>query len=342
MNYLKLLCLWCILLLFALTTGICDATIRWKMASVAPEGTAYAVYFKKNYTNTIKQITNGEVVMDWYQGCVMGDEEDYLAKIRINQLQGAVMSTGGTLMVCPQMAVLQLPFLFNDFDEVAYVRDKMRSIFSKIIIKNGYKLIMFADQDFDQIYSTKYPMNKIEDFAKCKVVNHAGFMENRILKALGASPIILGIPEVASATRSGIINTCLCPPLWTLGTQLYTIKRYVNTYKWRYSPAFIVVSRKAWDIVPEKYKLAINKKLPDLENNFNKKMLQQNTKALKAMIQYGLEEVTMTPQQVDEFRKRLLPLWDELAGKRFPVELLDEIKIHLKNYRLNKKQIGFK
>jgi len=305
----------------------------WKMADVVPGGVGYASFVDKVFAPKIIEVTQGEVNQDWYHGSIMGDEEDYLAKMRINQLQGSIMSVGGTLMVCPEMSVLQLPFLFNDLKEVKYVREKMRKIFSDIVKKNGFKMLMMVDQDFDQIYSTKYQMNTSADFIKSKFVAHAGFVEFKMLKALGVSPIPLGVPEVASATRSGVIDTCICPSLWTLGTQLYTIDKYVNTLKWRYSPGMVILSSNVWDNLPEKHQKAIDAVLPEMEERFNVMSANDNKKALKAMINYGLKEVKMSTKQINDFKNKLLPVWDDLSGKKFPAELLDEVKMHLKQYR---------
>jgi len=314
-----------------------DAKYLWKMATVAPDGVGYTIYTNKVFTKKIKEVTNKEVLVNWYHGCIMGDEEDYLAKMRINQLQGCGVSAGGILMISPEMSVLQLPFLFNDFSEVDYIKNKMRNKFTLLLRKRGFKALMLIHQDFDQIYSTKYKMATLADFKKSKFVNHAGFIEHMAIKALGASPIPLGIPEVASATRSGVIDTCICPPMWTLGTQLYTIDKYVNTLKWKYSNGVFVLSNRAWDSLPEKHKIAINNVLPELEAGFNDIAINSNIKALKAMINYGMKEVVLTPDQVEKFRKRLLPLWDTLVGKKFSKDVLDEILVHLKDYRTQKK-----
>jgi len=336
MKVLKICLIASILFSITIESKICNAKFIWKMADVAPDGIGYSIYLGKTFSNKIKEVTNNEVILKWYHGCIMGDEEDYIAKIRINQLQGAGLSTGGCLMICPEFSVLQLPFLFKDFDEVAYIRQKMRLKFSEMVAKNGFKMLLMIDQDFDQIYSTKYPMTSPKDFRKSKFVTHAGFLEYKMVKALGASPIPMGLPEIASAMRSGVIDTGIWPPLWNLGTQLYTMTKYVNALKWRYSPGLGIISLKEWNKLPEKHKIAINKELRQLEIDMNKMCSNSNSKAYKAMIDYGhLKEVTMKDDQIAEFKKRLLPIWNEVKGKKFPAKLLDEIIFNLNEYRNN-------
>jgi len=340
MNGLKTIFIIFSLLAFIFEHEICIAGTTtkpkyiWKMADVAPDGVGYSIYLGKTFSNKINKVTNGDIRLIWYHGCIMGDEEDYIAKIRINQLQGAGLSTGGCLMICPEFSVLQLPFLFKNFDEVDYIRIMMRPKFSEMVTKNGFKMLLLVDQDFDQIYSTKYEMKTHEDFKNSKFVTHAGFLEYKMVKALGASPIPLGFPEIASAMRAGVIDAGIWPPLWNLGTQLYTLTKHVNPLKWRYSPGIGIVSLKAWNKLPEKHKIAINKVLRQLEVGLNTMSSRSNSKAYKAMIDYGhLKEVVMSKDEIEEFKKNLMPIWNEVSGKKFPKKLLDEVIFHLNTYR---------
>ncbi|MDY6857263.1 MAG: hypothetical protein SWO11_21685 [Thermodesulfobacteriota bacterium] len=55
----------------------------------------------------------------------MGNDEDYIAKMGIDQLQSAGMSSSGTVITCPYIAVFQLPFFIEGFVEVEYSRKKI-------------------------------------------------------------------------------------------------------------------------------------------------------------------------------------------------------------------------
>lgn len=107
----------------------------WKMATHAPKGISYALYIDDYVSPALKRVTEGNVAFDWYYGGIMGDDEDWLAKIKIGQLHGAGIDGHGTKLFCPPMAVLNLPFLFNNVDEVAYVKKNLRLKFNKLFEK---------------------------------------------------------------------------------------------------------------------------------------------------------------------------------------------------------------
>ena len=299
----------------------------------------FSKILKEKMLGPLDEITEGTVAVEIYWGGCMGDEEDYIAKMRIDQLQGAAFSGAGVFMCCPALSVLALPFLFNDFDEVDYIKAKMRPKICKLLEKSGYKMLGMAHVDFDQIYSTKYEMRTLEDFEKSKILTWYGPMEHEVLTALGASPIPVNVPEVITSMRSGVCNAAISPAFWWVGAQLYTFTKYFNPLPVRYSPGMGVVTLKAWDRLSKKARANYKKALPriiELENYGCKFIRDLNVQCLESFRKYGLKEVKMTPEEIDIFREKTKPVWDKLTGKVFPKEILDEILVHLKKFRARK------
>jgi len=182
-----------------------------KMGTLAPDGVGWAALIKTMVNPGILKATNGLIKLDWYYGGTMGDDQDILAKMRNGQLQGAGFSGWGIVMACPEMALMELPFMFENYDEVEYVYFKLRPRINQWFEKRGYHLVLLAEQDFDQIYSTKIPIKTLDDFKNSRVLTWYGPMEERILKALSASPLPIRVPEVAASIRTGSMR-CLYQP----------------------------------------------------------------------------------------------------------------------------------
>ena len=308
----------------------------WKVATHAPKGISYALYIEEYVDPLIERVTEGNVALDWYYGGIMGDDEDWLAKIKIGQLHGAGFDGHGTKIFCPPMAVLDLPFLFNNVDEVAYVKKKLRPKFNKLFEEQGFVLVLLIDQGnegFDEIYSLKRPIRTPEDFAKTRFVTYSGVVEAEILKALGSSPIPLNVPEIVASIRSGICDGLIAPAVWYVGAQLYTITKYVTPVRLRYAPGGLTIALDAWNKIPEGYQTRLMEGLLGVEERVNKDGWDSSKKCYKAMVKYGLKEVRLTPDEIEVLKKKTRPVWDKLAGKEFPRELLDEVIGYLDEYR---------
>ena len=165
------------------------ALVVWKTATMAPKGIGYSQLFEEILLPEIEKQTKGDLYLKIYWGGVMGDDKQVLKKMRINQLQGAGLSGQGTFELSNEIAVLGLPFMFNNYEEIDYVKTKMIDTFDSIVREeSGFKVLQWLDQDFDQIYSSKYPMDLVENFSKVRFITWYGSLEGKVLEKLGRQP----------------------------------------------------------------------------------------------------------------------------------------------------------
>ncbi|MFP4475003.1 MAG: TRAP transporter substrate-binding protein DctP [Desulfatibacillaceae bacterium] len=322
------------LLLFA-ATGAMAAT-QWKFATLAPKNVGWANQFRELIIPWANEATGGEVFFKVYWGGIMGNDDDYLKKMRIGQIEGAGMTGRGANLACHEFSVIGLPFLFENYEEVDYVRGKMYSTFDEYFASHGYKLVMWIDQDFDQFYSTKWKFDNLGDFARARIVTWYGPQEAAMLQALGATPISVGVPEVSTTVRTGVADTNIAPSIWQVGSQLYATSRYVNTMKIRYSPAVIMVSREAWNSLSEKHKKAMDATRQELGARFCAGIRKDNAACLQAMLEYGVRKVELTPEELAPIRERALTVYDDFSGSLYPPDLLEEVQRHLREFRDNR------
>ncbi|MEW5734870.1 MAG: TRAP transporter substrate-binding protein DctP [Thermodesulfobacteriota bacterium] len=305
----------------------------WKMATLAPKGVGWAIHVNNLLLPWVKKMSNGEVYIKIYWGGVMGDEDAAIKKMSIGQLQGGGFSGQGATMLCPEFAVFELPFLFNDYGEVDYIKDTMTESMDKQMEKYGVKFLMWGDQDFDQIYSTRWPLNKLDEFRKAKFFTWYGELEAEVFKKLGVVPITIDVPEAPTAVRQGIADSAIAPSIFMVGTQMYNIVKYVNPVKIRYSPGPIVVTLAAYNELPPAYKETFSKDRYNLVKEFCKLARIDNQKCLDAMIKYGVKKVEMSPDELAKMKSLTRPVWDEMAGKLYPKSLLEEVQSRLAEYR---------
>jgi len=309
-----------------------------KIGTLAPKGVGWTSLLKTWFTDGILKATNGRVVLDWYYGGSMGDDQDIIAKMRNGQLQGAGFTGYGMVMGCPEMALIELPFLFDSYDEVEYVYSKLRPRMSQWFEKRGNHLVLLVEQDFDQLYSIKHEIKTPEDFKDSKFLTWYGPLEEKTLKALGASPLPIRVPEASASIHSGVCNAFLSPAFWAIGAQMYTSMKYINTVHLRYSPASVVISLTAWNQLPNEDQVTIDNFVASIEKEFRWKVRASNQNCIEAMVKYGMKKTKMTTAEIDVFKKRVLPVWDEFIGKYYSKAELEEVKGYLAEFRSKNKK----
>lgn len=309
----------------------------WKTATLAPDGIGWAKHMKDLIFPEMEKSTKGELQVKTYWGGVMGDEEDYIKKIRIGQLQGAGLSAQGSAQACPDIQVLELPFLFNNYNEVDYLRVKLSNTFDALYKDQGFFLVGWIDQDFDQIYSSKYPMDTLEDFHKSRFITWYGPMEVDMLHALGAEPYPVNVPELSAAIRQGVANASIGPAVWVVGAQLYSTIKYVNPVKIRYSPATIIITMEAWESLPMEYRKDFYMQRLELGWRYCNLVRKDNAKFLQAMIDYGVKEVKMEPASFAEVKEKAMSIWPQEVGKLFDRRIYEEVVNYLAEFRAGKR-----
>lgn len=307
--------------------------IRWKLATLAPKGVGWAQHIEHVLLPAIDQATDNALQMKWYWGGIMGDDEDFIKKMRINQLQGMGFSGQGITIACPAMAVIELPFLFENADEVDHIKNTMRSDFDALLADSGFVLLHWVDQDFDQIYSVQMPFDSVEDFKHSKFLTWYGPLEEKLLARLGASPIPVNVPEVATSVRQGIVDSMVAPAIWMVGSQMYGVVKFINPVHIRYSPAGLLVTLDAWEGLEGKHREEILKSRTATENKFNVGLRSDNKKAIEAMVKYGVHLVEMKPDDLADLKKSAVGVWDEVTGDLFPEELLEKMLSELDDFR---------
>ncbi len=298
----------------------------WKAATLAPKRVGWSNQVAEILIPAIEKASNGDLGIKIYWGGIMGDDENVIKKMRDGTLQVAGFAAQGAVLACPEIAVVSLPFMFNSYQEVDYIREKAAE-------QGGFVLFLWIDQDFDQLYSINKPISSLSEFKGVRFVQWYGILEERLLLKLGAKPVPVDVPDISHSMRTGKTEALLGPALWMVGAQMYSVTKYINLAKMRYSPALIMTTTQSWNSVPKAYTGRLWKQRMDICREFVISTRKDNEAALKAMLEYGVIEAGFSPEQMKIMRKETAPIWDEMKGVLYPGQVLEELQDNLARYR---------
>lgn len=216
-----------------------------KFATVAPTGTpwwALAQRFKKYVT---KQ-TDGKVKLQMFGGGALGAEGPTLKSTR----KGGLGGWGGSAsMSASALQCLELPYLFSDSKTAQKTLGTVRQEIHDILMDNDLKLVMFAENGY-RSFGANAAIMKPSDLKGMKMRSQESQVYLDMYKALGASPVQMGITEVLSALQTGVIDGYDNTKLFAFAAALYMATSDWSAVKINYQPAVIALSRKAWEGLP--------------------------------------------------------------------------------------------
>ena len=267
-----------------------------------------------------------------------GGETDMARRMRIGQLQGALLSVVGLREIEPSIAALQsMPLLFRSWDEVDYVRDKMRPGMEKKFLEKGFVVLAWGDAGWVRFFSKESAVRP-DDYKKMKFFAWAGEHEQQeIMKSLGYTPVPLETSDILPSIQTGMINAVPATPYFALASQVYNTAPHMLDINWAPIVGALVVTKKSWDEMSPTTQEAVRAAGLKAGAQMRSKARQEVDEAVEAMKKRGLQVHTPTPEQMKEWTELADKLYPRIRGKMVPAETFDEVFALLKAYRAGKR-----
>lgn len=334
-NFTKFLCLGLSLLLFIIVTEnayASKAKYIFKVASLAPEGSVWAKRFR-GFTDEVTEKSNGEIGFKIYAGGVMGDDRAMYRKMRVGQLNGGGFTMTGISEVVPDFRVLGIPFLFNSYDEVDQVKEKLMPRFEAEFDKHDLVLMALSEVGFVYTMSTM-PITTLAELKQSKPwVPEGDPISQVLLETVGVTPIPLSIPDVLTSLQTGLINTTFNSYYGSIVLQWFTRISYITDIPFAYAYGAFILDKKTFSKLPPQYaemmKTVAKHHFDKLLNDTRK----SNEEAKQVLIENGITFVEPTPIT----RKELQNTYREMAVEKmlnsaFSKSIYSEAKTYLDDY----------
>jgi len=192
-----------------------------RIATLAPRQSGLGVAFQE-LRKQLKERTDGQVELKMYHGGVAGDEMTVVRKMRVGQLDGALLTSTGLGALVPQVLVLQAPGLITNYPVLDDVREKLGPAFEELFDKAGYELISWGDSGQVRIFST-HKIQHPNDLRNVRPWVWRGSPTMKaFIEAAGANGVTMGLPEVFSALQTGMVDTVIASSIGVLAFQWHT------------------------------------------------------------------------------------------------------------------------
>ena len=192
-----------------------------RIATLAPRQSGLGKAFQR-LRKELKELTDAQVDLKMYDGGVAGDEETVVRKMRVGQLDGALLTSTGLGALVPQVLVLQAPGLITSYPALDDVREKLGPDLEKLFDKAGYELISWGDSGQVRIFS-KHKIQHPSDLQNVRPWVWRGSPTMRaFIEAAGANGVTMGLPEVFSGLQTGMVDTVISSSIGVLAFQWHT------------------------------------------------------------------------------------------------------------------------
>ena len=309
------------------------AQIQIKIATLAPQNSEWAEKFQKGSIE-IQERTENRVKLKFYWGGAQGNAKKILQKIKIRQLHGGTFSPTDFQEVYPDLNIYGLPFLFKDFDEVDYVRDRVDDQLEQGFKNLGFNTYGFAGGGFAYILSNE-PIREYEDLKNKKIwLPQGDLISYEAMRSLNLLPVPLPMTDVLTGLQTGLIDIVAIPPVVALALQWHTKISYITRVPVLYAMGFLAIDSKIINRINTDDQKVLNEVINRIYSEVDSDSQQDSENAYEALSKIGIQEIQFDG---DEYQK-LTDLLEEPTKKMandgfYSLELFNEIKMYIDDFR---------
>jgi len=195
------------------------------------------------FQNMVQQETGGKLKVKIYPNSQLGGERESVEQVKNRTLEVATASAGPLTTFNEDMMVMDIPFLFKNYEIAWMVLDgPAGEALKKSFEKRGFKVLGFMENGFRHITNNIRPVYKPEDLKGIKIRTMEAPMHMTNFKALGANPTPVPWPELYMVLQQKIVDGQENPLMNIWEVKFYEVQKYCSLSGHIYDPMPLVAN----------------------------------------------------------------------------------------------------
>jgi TRAP-type C4-dicarboxylate transport system substrate-binding protein len=246
-------------------------------------------------------------------------------KMQRRGLDAVALSGAGLPSVDKSVNCLNVPLLFESYEELDYVRDRVAPELERRMEQSGFKVLNWSDAGWVYFFSRR-PARTPDDLRKMKIWTSSGDPETeKLFKDLGFQVVPLPATDMLTSLQTGLIEVIDVPPLYAMLDRTYQVASYMIDLRWAPLMAATVISKSSWERIPEGYR----QRLLDASRRAGAELRDEIRKAgedaVEEMRKRGLTVIELDEAARLRWKAEAESVYPRIRGTLAPADLFDEV-----------------
>jgi tripartite ATP-independent transporter DctP family solute receptor len=199
------------------------------------------------FCDEVEKGTQGRYKCQHFPSSALGGEREQIEAVQLGTQDLVNTSTGPVGNFVPEVKIVDIPFLFRDYEHARKVMDGPigQDILAKFPAK-GIIALGWTENGFRHMTNSKHPIVKPADAAGLKMRT----MENKVhmdgYRTFGILPTPMAFPELFGALQQGTVDGQENPIPVILSSKFAQVQKHLSLTGHVYSPALLLLSPKVW------------------------------------------------------------------------------------------------
>lgn len=268
--------------------------------------------------------TQGRYKCQQFPNSALGGEREQIEAVQLGTQDLVNTSTGPLGNFVPEVKIVDIPFLFRDYDHARKVMDgPIGQDLQKKMEAKGLVNLAWTENGFRHMTNSKRAIVQANDASGLKMRT----MENKVhmdgYKTFGILPTPMPFPELFTALQQGTVDGQENPIPVILSSKFSQVQKHLSLTGHVYSPAALILSPAVWNKLSaadkavfveagKKAAAAQRKKVNDDENNGIAQLEKEGMQVVKQV-------------NGESFRKAVAPAYQQYA-KEFGADKIAAIQ----------------
>ena len=289
-----------------------------KFGTIAPEGSAWHDAMLELRQNWL-ELSGNRVELRIYAGGVLGGETEMVRKVQRRGLDGIAISGSGLPRIEESIGCLNIPLLFDSYEQLDHVREKISLDVERRFEKRGFKILAWAEGGWVYFF-TRTPVRSPDDLRQLRLWTTPGFPEyERLFNKFNLQVVPLPATDMLTSLQTGLIDAIDVPPLFALLDRSYQIANHMTDLKWAPLNAAMVMSLDSWKKIPKDLQQKFLDTAADIVGRLRQTIRKAEAEALSEMIARGLTVVELDDAERGVWRTEVENAYSELpCHQKYP------------------------
>ena len=276
------------------------------------------------FAREVEARTGGRYKIQNFYAGALGAERESIEGVQLGTLDLTLTSTGPVPNFVPEVAILDIPFLFRSYAQARAVLDGPigQEMLQKFPPK-GIVALAWAENGFRHMTNSKRPVNVPDDLKGLKMRTMENPIHIQAYKQFGILPTPMAFTEVYTALQQGTVDGQENPLSVITSAKLDQVQKNLTLTGHVYSPSLILMNKAQWDKLSAADKQAFAEAAKEAVKANRARIDEDERKAVADLRAKGM----LVVENVDKakFQAVLAPVYVDF-GKRFGQENIDRIK----------------
>jgi len=280
-----------------------------------------------SFAREVERRTNGRYKVQTFYSAALGAERESVEGVQLGTLDLTLTSTGPLPNFVPDVAIIDIPFLFRDYAHARAVLDGPigQELLAKFPAK-GMVGLAWAENGFRHMTNSKRPVNVPEDLRGLKMRTMENPIHIEAYRQFGILPTPMAFTEVFTALQQGTVDGQENPLSVITAAKLDQVQKYLSLTGHVYSPAVFLMNKAQWDTLSDADKQAFRDAATEGVKANRARVDDDERKAVADLRARGMTVVENVDKE--KFQAALAPAYADF-GRRFGQANIDRIR----NYR---------